>query len=161
MEADISTSWFNQYFIKPLQGAKCSSYLSLVDLSIILCRVFFFASQCPRTNLWFTRCYFHVHSHQCNGCNRRFSGCLWQNVGELGYAISSCSASTGYLASMLTGVAKADFHSSTFSTLGQHLCQYPALPDHDSVNKRSVSCRRCTICKSAWYGADHMTQFKW
>ena len=39
---------------------------------------------------------------------RRFSGCLQQNVGESGYAISSWSTSNGYSASMLTGGAKVD-----------------------------------------------------
>ena len=51
VEADISTSLFNQYFIKLLQGAKYSLYLSLEDLSIVLPCVFFFALLCPRTNL--------------------------------------------------------------------------------------------------------------
>ena len=32
----------NQHFIKPLQGEKCTSYLSVVDLSIVLPCVFFF-----------------------------------------------------------------------------------------------------------------------
>ena len=41
----------NQHFIKPLQGEKCTSYLSVVDLSIVLPRVFFFAALCRRTNL--------------------------------------------------------------------------------------------------------------
>ena len=41
----------NQHFIKPLQGEKCTSYLSAVDLSIVLPRVFFFAALCGRTNL--------------------------------------------------------------------------------------------------------------
>ena len=41
----------NQHFIKPLQGEKCTSYLSVVDLSIVLHRVFFFAALCGRTNL--------------------------------------------------------------------------------------------------------------
>ena len=41
----------NQHFIKPLQGEKCASYLSVVDLSIVLPRVFFFAALCGRTNL--------------------------------------------------------------------------------------------------------------
>ena len=36
----------NQHFIKPLQGEKCTSYLSVVDLSIVLTRVFFFAALC-------------------------------------------------------------------------------------------------------------------
>ena len=112
VESDIRTSWFNQYFIKPLQGEKCSSYRSLVDLSIILTRVFFFASLYRRTNLRFTHCYFHMHVHQCNGCNRCFSSCLWQNVGKSGYAISSLSASAGYSASMLTEVAKVDSYST-------------------------------------------------
>ena len=49
-----------------------------------------------------------MHIHQRNGCNRRFSGCLQQNVGESGYAISSRPASAGYSASMLTRVAKVD-----------------------------------------------------
>ena len=39
----------NQHFIKPLQGEKCTSYLSVVDLSIVLPRVFFFAALCGRT----------------------------------------------------------------------------------------------------------------
>ena len=30
------------------------------------------------------------------------------------------------------------FDSSTFSTLSQHLCRYPALPDHDSMNNLSL-----------------------
>ena len=41
----------NQHFIKPLQGEKCTSYLSVVDLSIVLLPVFFFAALCGRTNL--------------------------------------------------------------------------------------------------------------
>ena len=41
----------NQHFIKPLQGEKCTSYLSVVDLSIVLPRVFFFAALCGHTNL--------------------------------------------------------------------------------------------------------------
>ena len=41
----------NQHFIKPLQGEKCTSYLSVVDLSIVVPRVFFFAALCGRTNL--------------------------------------------------------------------------------------------------------------
>ena len=41
----------NQHFIKPLQGEKCTSYLSVVDLSIVLPRVFFFTALCGRTNL--------------------------------------------------------------------------------------------------------------
>ena len=56
--------------------------------------------------------YFHVHVHQRNCCNRRFSGCLQQNVGESGYAISSWSASAGYSASMLTRDAKVDSSST-------------------------------------------------
>ena len=42
VESDISTSWFNQYFIKPLQGKK---YLSLVDLSIV-CLMRSFSPRC-------------------------------------------------------------------------------------------------------------------
>ena len=42
----------NQHFIKPLQGEKCTSYLSVVDLSIVLPHVFFFAALYGRTNLW-------------------------------------------------------------------------------------------------------------
>ena len=41
----------NQHFIKPLQGEKCTSYLYVVDLSIVLPRVFFFAALCGCTNL--------------------------------------------------------------------------------------------------------------
>ena len=36
---------------KPLQGEKCSSSFSLVDVLIVLPRVFFFASLCLCTNL--------------------------------------------------------------------------------------------------------------
>ena len=84
--------------------------------------------------------YFHVHVHQRNGCNRRFSGCLQQNVGESGYAISSWSASAGYSASMLTRVAKVD-SSSTRQLLAPSVnisAGYPALPDHDSMNNPSI-----------------------
>ena len=58
--------------------------------------------------------YFHVYRQQRNGCNRRFNGCLQQNVRETGYAISSWSAraSAGYSASMLTRVAKVDSSST-------------------------------------------------
>ena len=42
-------------------------------------------------------------------------------MGKSGYAISSWSASAGYLASMLIEDPKVD--SSTFSTRGQHLFQ--------------------------------------
>ena len=41
----------NQHVIKPLQGEKCTSYLSVVDLSIVLPQVFFFAAPCGRTNV--------------------------------------------------------------------------------------------------------------
>ena len=41
----------NQHFIKPLQGEKCTSYLYVVDLLIVLPHVFFFAELCGRTNL--------------------------------------------------------------------------------------------------------------
>ena len=50
----------NQHFIKPLQGEKCTSYVSVVDLSIVLPCVFFFAALCGRTNLR----YAHVHERQ-------------------------------------------------------------------------------------------------
>ena len=79
----------------------------LVDLLIILLHVFFFATLCRLTNLPL-----HVHVHQHNGCNRRFNGCLQQNLGESGCAISSWSASARYSASMLTRVAKVDSSST-------------------------------------------------
>ena len=81
-----------------------------------------------------------MHVHQRNGCNRRFSGCLQQNVGESGYGISSWSASAGYSSSMLTIVAKVD-SSSTRQLLAPSVnisAGYPALPDHDSMNNPSV-----------------------
>ena len=56
--------------------------------------------------------FFHVHVHQCNSCNRHFSGCLQQNVGESGYAISSWLASAAHSASILTRVAKVDSSST-------------------------------------------------
>ena len=86
-------------------------------------------------------CYFHVHVHQRNGYNRRFSGCLQQNVGESGYAIYSWSASAGYSASMLTRVAKVD-SSLTRQLLAPSVnisAEYPALPDHDSMNRPNPS----------------------
>ena len=46
----------NQHFIKPLQGEKCSLYLFVVDLSIVLPHVFFFAALCRRTNLRLRSC---------------------------------------------------------------------------------------------------------
>ena len=97
MDSDISISRFNKYVIKPLQGEKCSLYLSLVDLvdSFVLP-----VSSFHRYVGALIYGYFHVHVHQRNGCNRRFSGCLQQNVGELGNAISSWSASVGYSAMM-------------------------------------------------------------
>ena len=76
--------------------------------------VFFFALLFPRTNLQFTHCYFHVFACQRNGCKQRFSGCLRQNVGESGYAISSWSVSAGYLTSMLTEGAKVRVKRSLY-----------------------------------------------
>ena len=62
------------------------------------------------------------------------------------YAISSWSASAGFSASMLIRVAKVDLSlTHQFSTLSQHLCRYPALPDHDSMNNPSLS-----QCLSIW-----------
>ena len=109
---------------------KCSSHLSLVDLSSF-CPVCSFSPRYVNHQFMVT---FTVY--QCNGCNRRVSGCLQQTVGESGYAISSWSASAEYSALMFTRVAKVD--ESTFSTLSQHLCQYPVLPDHDAMNNPSV-----------------------
>ena len=79
-----------------------------------------------------------MHARQWTSCNRRFSGCLRQNVGESGYAISSWSASVGYSAPMLTEGAKVD--SSTLSTLGNISAEYPTLHDHDSINNPSFFC---------------------
>ena len=70
--------------------------ISSVHLSIVLPCVFFLAALC-RPPIYG---YFHMYVHQRNGCNRPFSSCLQQNVGESGYAISSWSSSAGYLASM-------------------------------------------------------------
>ena len=85
--------------------------------------------------------YFHVHVYQRNSCDRCFSGCLQQNVGESGYAISSWSASAaGYSASMLTMVAKVD-SSLTCQLLAPSVnisAAYLALPDHDSMNNPSI-----------------------
>ena len=61
-------------------------------------------------------------------------------MGESGYAISSWSASAGYSASMLTEDAKVD-SSSTRQLLPSSVnisAEYPALPDHDSMNNPSV-----------------------
>ena len=62
-------------------------------------------------------------------------------MGESGYAISSWSASAGYSASMLTEDAKVD-SSSTRQLLPSSVnisAEYPALPDHDSMNNPSKS----------------------
>ena len=64
-------------------------------------------------------------------------------MGESGYAISSWSASAGYSASMLTEDAKVD-SSSTRQLLPSSVnmsAEYPALPDHDSMNNPSVLLR--------------------
>ena len=61
-------------------------------------------------------------------------------MGESGYAISSWSASAGYSASMLTEDAKVDL-SSTRQLLPSSVnisAEYPALPDHNSMNKPSI-----------------------
>ena len=61
-------------------------------------------------------------------------------MGESGYAFSSWSASAGYSASMLTEDAKVD-SSSTHQLLPSSVnisAEYPALPDHDSMNNPSV-----------------------
>ena len=83
----------------------------------------------------FTHCYFHAR--QRNSCNWRFSK---QNMGELGYAISSWSANAGYSASMLTKGAKVD-RSLTRQLWAPSVnisAAYPTLPDHDSMNNPSV-----------------------
>ena len=61
-------------------------------------------------------------------------------MGESGYAISSWSASAGYSAWMLTEDAKVD-SSSTCQLLPSSVnisAEYPALPDHDSMNNPSI-----------------------
>ena len=63
-------------------------------------------------------------------------------MGESGYANSSWSASAGYSASMLTEDAKVD-SSSTRQLLPSSVnisAEYPALPDHDSMNNPSIKC---------------------
>ena len=87
---------------------KCSSYASLVDLSVILSHVFFLVSLCWHVNLRSRVVTFHVHTCQHNGCDRHFSSCLRLRVGE--YDISS--ASTRFLASMLTEGAKVGSSST-------------------------------------------------
>ena len=60
-------------------------------------------------------------------------------MGESGYANSLWSASAGYSASMLTEDAKVD-SSSTRQLLPSSInisAEYPALPDHDSMNNPS------------------------
>ena len=77
--------------------------------------VFLFVSLCPRANQFtFTHCYFHVLTRQHNGFSQCFSGCLLQNVSEVGYAISLWSASTRYLALMLTEGAEVDHCTKTY-----------------------------------------------
>ena len=65
-------------------------------------------------------------------------------MGESGYAISLWSASAGYSASMLTEDAKVD-SSSTRQLLPSSVnisAEYPALPDHDSMNNPSLHVQR-------------------
>ena len=62
----------NQHFIKPLQGEKCTSYLSVVDLSIVL-PVCSFSQRYVGAPIYG---YARVHERQRNCCDRRFSGCL-------------------------------------------------------------------------------------
>ena len=67
-------------------------------------------------------------------------------MGESGYANSSWSASAGYSASMLTEGAKVD-SSSTRQLLPSSVnisAEYPALPDHDSMNNPSIFCLKNT-----------------
>ena len=64
-------------------------------------------------------------------------------MGESGYANSSWSASAGYSASMLTEDAKVD-SSLTRQLLPSSVnisAEYPALPDHDSMNNPSLPAR--------------------
>ena len=82
-------------------------------------------------------------------------------MGESGYAISSWSASAGYSASMLTEDAKVD-SSSTRQLLRSSVnisAEYPALPDHDSMNNPSV----CGFvpCLKCWINLWIYFQFLW
>ena len=68
-----------------------------------------------------------------------FVDCLGQKVEEWGYSISSRSVSTGYAALMLTEGAWVDL-SSTHKLWAPSVnisAEYPALPDHDSMNNPS------------------------
>ena len=70
-------------------------------------------------------------------------------MGESGYALSSWSASAGYSASMLTEDAKVD-SSSTRQLLPSSVnisAEYPALPDHDSMNNPSIWMRYSLDCQ--------------
>ena len=79
-------------------------------------------------------------------------------MGESGYANSSWSASAGYSASMLTEDAKVD-SSSTRQLLPSSVnisAEYPALPDHDSMNNPSILTNgsislTITICAAETY----------
>ena len=62
----------NQHFIKPLQGEKCTSYLSVVDYRSF-CPVCSFSLRYVGAPIYG---YAHVHERQQNCCDRRFSGCL-------------------------------------------------------------------------------------
>ena len=63
----------------------------------------------------FTHCYFHVHARQCNSCNQRFSHLFLDK--PLGYAISSWSASTVFLASMLNSLRLINFEHPRSASL--------------------------------------------
>ena len=113
-----------------LQDAKCFSCVSLKFIDhfaqCVLSRIAMSMYQ-----FTFRYCYFHVQARQCNSCNRHFSGCLLdKNVGESGYVVSLWSASTGYLASILSERALSELWESSVHITAE----YPALPDHDSMN---------------------------
>ena len=72
-------------------------------------------------------------------------------MGESGYANSSWSASAGYSASILTEDANVD-SSSTRQLLPSSVnisAEYPALPDHDSMNNLSIHCVQNVVLY--WY----------
>ena len=82
-------------------------------------------------------------------------------MGESGYANSSLSASAGYSASMLTEDAKVD-SSSTRQLIPSSVyisAEYPALPDHNSMNSPSehvlsFAPRRLALCPT-YYGIEY------
>ena len=126
----------NQDFIKPLQGEKCTSCLSVVDLSIVLPRVFFFAALCGRTNL-------RLRSRARTPTKLLRSTFKWLFTIKRG-RIGLCWSLHGQLVLDIRPRCWLRMLKLTSRKTRQLLpssvnisAEYPALPDHDSMNNPS------------------------